>query len=141
MYFEAVRAAASAEISAPVATDDIEVEIAYSTTQKKENRKDADNVNKPTLDALKGIAYADDRQVRAVSCSVFDKSREAMVNGRVEYLGRLFYSGKPHVVLIMIYSDSRLKELGGEEEVQRRRYAEWQANFNAELERHKRERA
>ncbi len=32
--------------------------------------------------------------------------------------------------LIMILSDSRLQELGGEHEVQRRRYIEWQVNFD-----------
>lgn len=140
-YFDAVRAAAVKEILSPIHSEDIEIEIAYSTMQKKGNRSDADNVNKPTLDALKGIAYADDRQVRAVTCSVFDNSREAMISGRVEYLGRLFYSGEPDVVLIMIYSDSRLEELGGEQEVQRKRYAEWQASFNAALEQQKKENA
>jgi hypothetical protein len=47
-------------------------------------------------------------------------------------MGRLFFSGKAHVVLIMVYSDTRLADLGGEHEVQRRRYVEWQTNF-AEL--------
>lgn len=133
-YFDAVRAAAACEIASPIMTDDIEIEISYSTTRKKENRKDADNVNKPTLDALKGgIAYGDDRQVRAVTCAVFDNNRAAMVSGRVEYLGRLFYSSKSDVVLIMIYSDTRLLELGEEQQVQHRRYLEWEKNFSETL--------
>jgi hypothetical protein len=37
----------------------------------------------------------------------------------------------------MIYSDTRLAELGGEEEVQRRRYVEWQRNFDELLARAK----
>lgn len=52
------------------------------------------------------------------------------VSGRVEHMGHLFYSDKPHVILIMIYSDTRMAELGGEGEVQRRRYAAWQLNFD-----------
>jgi len=45
-------------------------------------------------------------------------------------MGRLFYSPGDHVVLIMIYSDSRLPELGGETELSRRRYEEWQREFD-----------
>jgi hypothetical protein len=52
------------------------------------------------------------------------------VDGRVEHMGRLFYSPGDHVVLIMIYSDSRLPELGGETELSRRRYEEWQREFD-----------
>jgi hypothetical protein len=79
---------------------------------------------------LKGIAYDDDRQVRSVSSTVFDKNLSTTIHGRVEHVGRLFYSNKPHVILIMIFSDSRLLELGGEHEIQRRRYIEWQVNFD-----------
>jgi Holliday junction resolvase RusA-like endonuclease len=130
LYFDAVRVAAQRAIASPIKTNDIEIEIVYATNQKKEERKDTDNVNKPTLDALKGVAYGDDSQVRSVTCTVFDRNLSSTVNGRVEHIGRLFYSNKPHVILIMIYSDSRLQELGGEHEVQRLRYLEWQKNFD-----------
>ena len=133
IFFYAVRHAAQVEIGSPIKTDDIEVEIVYATNQRRDMRIDADNVNKPTLDALKGVAYDDDRQVRSVSCTVFDKTRAPTVSGRVEHLGRLLYSAKSHVLLIMIYSDTRLAELGGENEVQRRRYVEWQKNFDEML--------
>jgi hypothetical protein len=92
-------------------------------------RKDADNVNKPTLDALKKIAYIDDSQVRSVTSTIFDKNLSLQFSGRVEYMGQLFHSDKPHVLLISIYSDSRLKELGGEKMVQQQRYSEWQRSF------------
>jgi hypothetical protein len=85
------------------------------------------------LDALEGVAYSNDRQVRSVSCTVFDKQSSFDVSGRVEHVGRLFYSDKSHVVLIMVYSDTRLAELGGEKEVQNRRYNEWQQNFDTML--------
>jgi len=133
VYIKAVRHAASNEIAGPIKTDDIEVQIVYATNNKRGERMDADNVIKPTLDALKSIAYNDDCQVRSVDCVVFDKNRASTVNGRVEHIGRLFYSCKPHVVLLMIYSDTRLAELGGEHEVQRRRYIEWEKNFDEML--------
>lgn len=74
VYFEAIRHASQGEINNPIKTDDIDVEIVYATNQKRAERKDTDNVNKPTLDALKGVAYDDDRQVRSVTCTVFDKN-------------------------------------------------------------------
>jgi hypothetical protein len=138
VYFDAVRKAARNEIACPITTDDVEVIIVYATNKKKDERKDADNVNKPTLDALKGVAYDDDKRVRSVTSTVFDKNRVATASGRVEHIGRLFYSAKPHVILIMIYSDTRLAELGGEQKVQLRRYREWQEDFDEMLSRAKR---
>lgn len=137
VYYDAVKAAARAEITNPISTNDIEIEIAYATTVKEGNRKDADNVNKPTLDALESVAYLNDKQVRAVTSTLFDKNVPLKIGGRVEYMGRLFHSPKPHVLLIMVYSDTRLSELGGEEEVQRRRYLEWQRSFDQLLARAK----
>jgi len=128
-YYSAVQRAAQEEIASPITARDIELEIAYSTRTSQATRLDADNVNKPALDALKGIAYRDS-QVRSVRFTVFDRSLAASVDGRVEYLARLFYSPHDHVVLIMIYSDSRLAELGGETELSRRRYQEWQREFD-----------
>lgn len=133
-YFKAVKAAASAAgIKTPITTPDIEVEIVYSTIRRSTERMDADNVNKPTLDALKGTAYIDDRQVRSVTSIVFDRTIDNVVNGIVEHMGRLFYSPHPDVVLIPVFSDTRLADLGGEKEVQNRRYVEWQCNFDRML--------
>jgi len=132
-YQEAVRLAAAREIAKPIPADDVEVDVIYSTLAKPAERMDADNVNKPTLDALKGVAYRDDAQVRSVTSTIFDRAASHRVAGRVEHMGRLFYSPHPDVVLIMIYSDSRLHELGGEAEVQRQRYEAWQREFDATL--------
>jgi len=60
-YIAAVKKSAQKEIIEPIATNDIDIEIAYSTKATKGQRMDIDNVNKPTLDALKNIAYLDDR--------------------------------------------------------------------------------
>ncbi len=132
-YGQAIRSVAAAEIAQPIHADDVEVEVVYSTNAKAAERMDADNVNKATLDALKGIAYVDDAQVRCVTASLFDRKKAHRVGGRVEHMGRLFYSPFPHVVLIMIYSDSRLRALGGEAEVRRKRREAWEREFDAAL--------
>ena len=133
VYYEAVEQAAKRAIVSPIGAGDIELDVAYSTTTPLAIRLDVDNVNKPTLDALKGIAYADDSQVRSVRTTIFDRSADPEIHGQVEHMGRLFYSPHDHVVLIRVYSDSRLADLGGEREVQRRRYEGWQRDFDAAL--------
>jgi Holliday junction resolvase RusA-like endonuclease len=130
-YVEAVRAAAAAEVARPIKAADVEVEVVYSTKTAAAARMDVDNINKCTLDALKGVAYDDDAQVRSVTSTIFDRRKSHTVAGLVEHMGRLFYSASPDVVLITVYSDSRLEELGGEAEVQRRRYEAWQREFDA----------
>jgi hypothetical protein len=125
-----VESAAKQVIDRPISTSDIYVEVIYSTRAIAAERLDADNLNKPTLDALKGLAYLDDAQVRSVTGTIFDRRINNVVDGRVEHMGRLFYSPQPHVVLIVIYSDSRLNELGGEKVVQDRRREEWGRGFD-----------
>src|SRR5688572_17598966 len=102
VYYDAVRASARSTIPSPITESDVEIEIAYSTAIKLAERLDADNVNKPTLDALKGIAYLDDSQVRHVQTTVFDRSQHREVNGRVEHIARLFFTPHDHVILIQI---------------------------------------
>ena len=121
MYIELVRAEAATVIENPIVSSDVEVEILYSTQIDKGVRADIDNVIKPTLDGLKGVAYADDSQVRSVTATLFDRTRDNILSGRVEYLGPLFYSGDSHVLLISIYSDTCLAEHGGEETLTQRR--------------------
>ncbi len=130
VFYDAVAKAAREEIESPIKTKDIEIEIAYATDFDIGKRKDADNVNKPTLDALQGIAYLDDSQVRSVTSTIFDRNRDLQIEGRVELMGRLFYSGKPHVLVIRIFSNSRLEELGGEQVLLQKRYLEWQRSFD-----------
>jgi Holliday junction resolvase RusA-like endonuclease len=134
-YFAAVKQASQTQIDRPITAHDIEVEIIYSTTVRKGERMDTDNIIKPTLDALKVSTYTDDSQVRSAIVTLFDRNQSATVSGRVEHMGRLFFCNSPHVVLIMIYSDSRLQELGGEKEVQGGRYLEWQHSFDQMLSR------
>lgn len=139
-YYAAVKAAAAAVIDRPIASSDIEVEIIYSTAAPPGQRLDTDNVNKPTLDALKGVAYLDDKQVRHADATLFDRAG-GQVHGLVEHIGRLFYTPHPHVVLISLYSDTRLVELGGESSVKQRRYIEFERDFEARLRRSQQEAA
>jgi Holliday junction resolvase RusA-like endonuclease len=78
--------AAQAHISTPITEDDIEFELLYSTLTKKGVRADIDNIIKPNLDALKGMAYNDDIQVRSVTATLFDRNKENIVSGRVEHM-------------------------------------------------------
>ena len=108
----------------------VEVEINYSTLAEEGVRADIDNVIKPTLDALKEVVYRDDRQVRSVTATIFDRNRGNMITGLVEYMGHLFDSPDEDVLLIAIYSDSRLHELGGKEAVKKKRFEEWEKEFS-----------
>ena len=118
---DAVADAAREEIDRPLTTEDVEIEIAYATRVGKSIRADIDNIIKPTLDALKGIAYADDAQVRSVTATLFDATRPAAITGRVEHVKDLLYSKNKHVTLISVFSDERLTEMGGEDAVREAR--------------------
>jgi hypothetical protein len=122
--------AASSHGTRIIQGNDVEIEIVYSTSISEGARTDIDKIIKPTLDALQGVVYTDDRQVRSVSATVFDKNIESLMAGRVEHIGRLFYSNEETVVLISVYSDSRLEELGGEASVEKARQQEWNRQFD-----------
>jgi hypothetical protein len=92
-YMAAVRTAAKEAIASSISADDVEVEVLYSTLRRRHMRGDIDRVLKPTLDALKGIAYIDDIQVRSVTATLFERMHASMLSGRVEYIGRLRYPG------------------------------------------------
>lgn len=129
-YYAAVGEAARQEICSPIEANDIEVELLYSTDVSEGIRSDIDNVIKPTLDALKGIAFDDDRQVRSVTATLFDKNKKNTLAGMVDHIQKLFYSNVPHVVLVSIYSDSRLAELGGPELIKAQRSKERMAEVD-----------
>jgi Holliday junction resolvase RusA-like endonuclease len=121
VYKEKLKAAAKLEIAAPIATKDVEVEVLYSGRFSKGSRKDVDNILKPTLDGLNGVAYVDDRQGRSVTATLFVKDEHMQIQGYAQYLAPLIYSDSDHAVLVAIYSDSRLKDLGGEKKVREER--------------------
>jgi hypothetical protein len=73
---------------------------------------DVDNLGEPTLDALKGVAYLDDAQVRVLRVAKFDKTRAAHISGREGPIDVLWLDdSRPHAVWVFIYSTSRKAEL------------------------------
>lgn len=64
-YVAAIREAAAAVVTRPSKSPRLDVEIVFASKDRN-LRADVDNVAKPVLDALKGVAYEDDRQVRSV---------------------------------------------------------------------------
>ena len=68
-----------------------------------------------------------------MSSTVFDRNQDHTVNGRVELLGRLFFSPHPNVVLIRLYSDTRLTELGGAPTLRHQRFEQHEREFNEAL--------
>jgi len=136
-YRQAVTEQARRKIPTPIIQNDIEVEIVYGTRVRRGTRADIDNVIKPTLDALEKVAYKDDSQVRSVTSMLVDTTKGfdslqklGVVGLRVEVL-RVFlpYLAKEHGVLIAIYSDCRLQELGGENQVSAERERSWQEHL------------
>jgi Holliday junction resolvase RusA-like endonuclease len=64
-YRARIQAAAAAEITEPLQSPRIDIDIIFAA-KNRNLRADVDNVAKPVLDALKGVVYMDDRQVRSV---------------------------------------------------------------------------
>ena len=115
-YYDAVIREGKAVIADPIASNDIFVEIVYATSTPVGQRMDTDNVNKPTLDALKGVAYLDDRQVRDVRASMFDRDGVEPISVSPRDIQRFLAAND--VVRISIYSDSRLIETNGPAKVE-----------------------
>ena len=64
-YTALIQEAARAVFKKPAQSPRIDVEIIFAAKDRN-LRADVDNVAKPILDALKGIVYDDDKQVRSV---------------------------------------------------------------------------
>jgi len=62
-YIEAIQSAAKDIVPYPVKSKRIDIEIWF---ESEFLRPDVDNVIKPILDALQGIVYFDDKQIRSV---------------------------------------------------------------------------
>ena len=122
-YMAALKQAGASQIAQPIPSNDVEVSLVYSTRLEEGMRADVDNILKPTLDALKGVAYLDDRQVRAVSSRVFTEVRGPV--SATEYVSLtlavpLLKPTSRDLVVISIFSDGRLIDLGGTEVVRKR---------------------
>ena len=103
-YARRIREVAAAAIRQPIQTRRIDVEIFFVSPRSL--RADVDNVIKPILDALEGIAFMDDFQVRSVKATRFPEPGEEAfgIGGPIEkdVLVRLFEE-HPKEFLVNIY--------------------------------------
>ena len=85
-YKASIRKVASTVVSKPIRSPRVDIEIWFYASHL--SRADVDNVIKPVLDALNGVAYQDDRQVRSVRVVAFPKDDHigipGWVNGEVQ---------------------------------------------------------
>ena len=108
-YIERVQTVARSEVSgaSPLTSSALEVEIIFAARGK---RPDVDNVDKILLDALCGIVYGDDKQVRAVKvvalrldesfrCRGSASVSQRLLNGR-EFLVNVYEAGEVDVCLV-----------------------------------------
>lgn len=119
LYKQNIQNIAKRRIDSIIRSNDIEIEITWTSTIKEEIRSDIDNIIKPIIDALKGVAYEDDKQIRSLVVTYFNKNLQHSINCYVEDLKEALYSGHDNVVLVTIYSDSKLIEKGGPEVVRK----------------------
>jgi Holliday junction resolvase RusA-like endonuclease len=100
-YSANIAAAARQVIARPSDSRRIDIEIFF---QAESVRPDVDNIIKPILDALCGIVYQDDRQVRSVRAVALPKEEPFLLVGWVsqDVLDKLF-DDKKSWILIDVY--------------------------------------
>lgn len=123
-YVKDLRRIARDHVTTPIAARDVEVSVLYATSRTDGARADIDNILKPTLDALQGIVFNNDRQVRAVLARLIEKSGNLILctdDGPSAGLwNSIVQPISPDGVIIGIYSPTRTRELGGHEVVAER---------------------
>lgn len=125
-YKEALAQEARKHIDRPIRSHDIAIDVFYSSTVSAV--ADLDNILKPTLDALKGIAYLDDRQVRELRALRINPKARVDISGRHFMVEALLRVDLEHVVGIQIYSDTRLRQRSGRGAVDTRS-ADWNHRY------------
>jgi hypothetical protein len=120
----ALRAEAKRGNVTPIKTPDVEVAVIYSTKRAANLRMDVDNIIIPTLNGLKGLAYDDDQVVRAVSARIFDRCKPFVIASdsvdAVGFINPIDHPAYTNVIIVCLYSRSRMEELGGDEAVRAR---------------------
>lgn len=107
-YKNAVARGARKTIPSPLETSDITVEILYST-RSNVPKADIDDVIRPTLEGLEGIAYREAGQVRSVTATFFDRGQNLTLSKKGGYMGPFLFSSNQHVFLIRIFSEAALR--------------------------------
>lgn len=105
-YIGTVKKSAHSVIPSPSSSPRIDVEIFFSATHV--DRGDVDNIIKPLLDALKGIAYLDDIQVRSVKATAIPLDDALRFTGSLSLFDRLTKED-PKEFLIRVFEGLQLK--------------------------------
>jgi Holliday junction resolvase RusA-like endonuclease len=99
-YTAAIQSAARAVFTTPLESSSIEVIIAFADAQA---RPDVDNVSKPILDALKGIVFWDDHQVRANRVEALpDDDNLRTVGGRPHRTFARVLEGREFLIRVLV---------------------------------------
>ena len=101
-YVEQIRKAASSVVAAPSRSTRIDIEVFFCAEISL--RADVDNIIKPILDALIGVVYEDDRQVRSMKVTALPKGDAFRSSGNAEAFTRLMKT-EPREFLINVYDD------------------------------------
>ena len=99
-YVEQIRKAASEVVSHPTKSPRIDIEVFFHAETSL--RADVDNVIKPILDALIGVVYEDDRQVRSARVTALPKGEPFRSSGSGDVFTRLMKT-EPKEFLINVY--------------------------------------
>lgn len=105
MYVDRIRHAASGLLDAPIASPRVDVEVWFCAPAV--TRPDVDNVLKPILDALVGVVYVDDRQVRSVRAVAIPRD-DAITFGMRADTGVVIRLLEGKEFLVRIYEGLRL---------------------------------
>ena len=91
-YVRQIRESAKSVVSRPTKSARVDIEVFF--VSKRTMRADVDNVIKPILDALVGVVYIDDKQVRSVRAVAIPSDDAIHLTGRmpIKTLERLFKS-------------------------------------------------
>lgn len=95
---------------APCTSGSLIVEVWFCYPESK--RPEVDNVLKPILDAMEGVVYINDRQVRQVKCTAFPDSGPWKVRTKGEALGRLRNTDHREF-LVLVFDETHLGVLDG----------------------------
>jgi len=79
-YTARIRASAAKQIQRPLNTNRIDIDVIFSA-KVGTVRADVDNVAKPILDALKGVVYKDDKQVRSIRVAALPQGEAVSLRG------------------------------------------------------------
>ena len=102
-YKNRIIAEAKKNIANPI-NKDIGIEITWTSDENKGRRSDLDNIIKPIIDALIGIAYNDDKQIRTIVANYYDRNKSHKIGLNMQDFIYSFFQQEGNVVVIRIYN-------------------------------------